>query len=341
MSLGRGGALSTPFDVVTGAFSYTGRAIAARLLDGGREVLTLTRRPGPATPGLRSAPFSFDDPAALAASLEGAETFYNTYWVRFQHGEVTFARAAANTRLLLAAARQARIRRFVHISVTHASRSSPLPYFHWKGVLEGDVAASGLPFAIVRPTLIFGSEDILVNNIAWLLRHAPVFPVPGRGDYRVQPVSVEDTAALAVGAGDGETLDAAGPETYTFAELVRLVARAVGARARIVHAPPGLALRLGRLAGRLRGDVILTDEELTGLMRSLLVSHGPPTGRASFREWLDRSGETLGRRYVSELRRNYAHAAIADHDRPRGATSERAHLQEPARADRAVGGRQG
>jgi len=82
----------------------------------------------------------------------------DVYWVRFQHGEVTFARAAANTRLLLAAARQARVRRFVHISVTHASRSSPLPYFHWKGVLEGDVAASGLPFAIVRPTLIFGSE---------------------------------------------------------------------------------------------------------------------------------------------------------------------------------------
>jgi NADH dehydrogenase len=228
--------------------------------------------------------------------------------VRFAHGETTFERAVANTRVLLTAARAAGVRRVVQLSVTNASVESQLAYFRGKAVVEEAVRTSGIAYAIVRPTLIFGPRDILVNNIAWGLRRTPVFPVAGDGRYSVQPVSVEDTATICVDAGaaaDDLVVDAAGPETVTFDELVRLVAAAVGSRTRIVHASPRLVLGLARLVGLARRDVLLTEEELAGLEGSLLVSDRPPLGTASFRSWVAANGESLGRGYVSELARNF------------------------------------
>lgn len=152
-------------DVVTGAFSFTGRAIAEELLRRGRPVRTLTRRTHPRDPlaaRIESAPLVFDDPAPLA----GADTLYNTYWIRFPRGGATFEQAVEHTRALLRAAREAGVRRVVHISVTNPSEGSPLPYFHGKALCERAVAESGLSYAIVRPTLVFGAGDILLNNIA-------------------------------------------------------------------------------------------------------------------------------------------------------------------------------
>jgi uncharacterized protein YbjT (DUF2867 family) len=298
-------------DVVTGAFSFTGRAIAAELLDRGRKVRTLTRRDAPADPlaaRIERAELQFRDEDALRRALEGVDTLFNTYWVRYAHGETTFDRAVANTRVLLRAASDARARRVVHVSVTKPSLTSPLPYFRGKAEVERDVATSGLSYAIVRPTLVFGPRDILVNNIAWGLRRTPVFPVAGDGAYRVQPVSVEDTATICVDAAAGDenvVLDAAGPETITYEELVRLVAAAVGSKARIAHWPPRLVLALARATGAARRDVLLTPEELAGLQASLLVSDSAPHGRASFSAWVAANGETLGRGYVSELARNF------------------------------------
>ena len=196
----------------------------------------------------------------------------------------------------------------VHVSVTNPSPGSPLPYFRGKAETEAEVADAGLSYAIVRPTLVFGPRDILVNNIAWGIRRSPVFPIAGDGSYRVQPVSVEDTAAICVDASardDDVVLDAAGPETISYDELVRLVAAAVGSRARIVHWPARLVLALARATGTIRRDVLLTAEELAGLRASLLVSELPPLGRASFRSWVAANGEVLGRSYVSELARNF------------------------------------
>jgi uncharacterized protein YbjT (DUF2867 family) len=298
-------------DVVTGAFSYTGRAITQELLDRGRSVRTLTRRNRPADPlasRIESAALQFRDEHRLREALAGGHTLYNTYWVRFAHGETTFERAVANTRVLLRAARDAGVRRIVHVSVTSPSPDSPLPYFRGKAEAESDVRASGLGYAIVRPTLVFGPSDILVNNIAWGLRRTPVFPVAGDGTYRVQPVSVGDVASICVDAGAGDkeaVLDAAGPETLSYEDLVRLVAAAVGRDARIAHVPPRVALTLARLVGALRRDVLLTPDELAGLQAELLVSELPPLGRASFRSWVAANGERLGRGYVSELARNF------------------------------------
>jgi uncharacterized protein YbjT (DUF2867 family) len=297
-------------DVVTGAYSYTGRHIARRLLADGRRVRTLTRRRNPAS-ALEQAPLRFDDPGALTESLRGADVLYNTYWIRFEHGDATFARAIENTRRLFEAAREAGVRRVVHVSVTNASEQSPMPYFRGKAVLERELRESGLSYAVVRPTLIFGSLDILVNNIAWILRRLPLFVVPGDGRYRVQPVSAEDVAAIAVATArqpEDTVVDAAGPEVYPFADLVRLVGVAVGARRSQVRVPPSLALALSDLIGRARRDVLLTREELAGLMDSLLVSDEPARGRDSFREWVAANADGLGRRYVSELARNYRRA---------------------------------
>jgi NADH dehydrogenase len=298
-------------DVVTGAFSYTGKYIAQRLLSMGKGVTTLTGHPNRRNPfgdRVSVAPFDFDNPSELARSLRGATTLYNTYWVRFTQGPVTFDRAVENTKTLIRAAEEAGIRRIVHISVTNASGDSPLPYFRGKGLVEDAVIHSRLSYAIVRPTVIFGAEDILINNVAWLLRRFPVFALPGSGNYRLQPVFAEDVAEIAVRAAhddDNITVDAAGPETYTFDELVRLIAEKIRSRARIVHLRPGLALFLSTAIGSMVRDVVLTREELEGLMSNLLVSEGPPTGQTRLSDWLAQNAGSVGVRYASELSRHY------------------------------------
>ena len=297
-------------DVVTGAFSYTGRAIAELLLARGRRVRTLSRSPGPPDSPVEFASLQFADETALTESLRGAGTLNNTYWIRFPRGDSTFERAVENTRTLLRCAAEAGVGRFVHVSVSNPSRDSPLPYFRGKAAVEDAVRDSPLEHAIVRPTLVFGPNDILVNNIAWVLRRFPFFLVPGDGSYRVQPVSVGDVARLCVDAGPGAELDAAGPETYSFDELVRLIRRAVDGRARIHHTPATVALGLAGVVGAALRDVVLTREETVGLMDSLLVSHDPPTAEESFRAWLEANADQLGRRYVSELARNYRRASI-------------------------------
>jgi NADH dehydrogenase len=304
--------METPeLDVVTGAFGYTGKYITRRLLSMGKRVRTLTGHPNRENPfgdQVSVSPFNFDDPAALTKSLRGATTLYNTYWVRFSHGQVTFDRAVENTKTLIRAAEQAAVRRIVHVSITSASEDSPLPYFRGKGLLERAIIHSRLSYAIVRPTVIFGAEDILINNIAWLLRRFPVFVVPGSGDYGLQPVSVKDMAEIAVDAAHHDEdviVDAVGPETYTFDELVRLIAAKIRSRARIIHLRPGLALFLSRLLSYVVNDVLLTRDEVEGLMSNLLVSESAPTGQTRLSDWLDQNADSVGAKYASELKRHY------------------------------------
>lgn len=298
-------------DIVTGAFGYTGRYIAERLLSQGRAVKTLTGHPqgdAPLAGRVQALPFNFDRPQDLAASLAGADTLYNTYWVRFARDSVSFDRAVANTKVLVRAAEDAGVRRIVHISITNARADSPLPYFRGKGLIEEHIAGARLSHAILRPTVVFGREDILINNMAWLLRRFPVFVVPGAGDYRVQPVFVEDLADLAVSSGgrnDNAIVDAVGPEVFTFEQLVRLVAGTVHGRAVIVHAGPRLSLGIARVIGWVVRDVLLTRDEVAGLMAGLLVSNQPATGTTRLSMWLAENAQTVGKVYVSELRRHF------------------------------------
>ena len=297
-------------DAVTGAFSFTGRAIAGRLLREGRDVVTLVRRHGaPDTDSrIRTAIVTLDDAARLVDALNGVDTLYNTHWIRFTRGKVSFEQAIQRTLGLLDAARRAGVRRVVHVSVVNASETAPTAYFRAKARLEAEVRASGLSYAIVRPTLTFGSRDILVNNLSWVLRRFPVFVMPGDGRYRLQPVHVDDVARIAVEAGQASAdlvTDAAGPDILTFNQFVRLLADTVRSRAWLVHAPSPLSLAGSRVLGLLVGDVMLTRDEVTELTASLLVSQEPPQGTIHLGAWASAHADELGRTYHSELDRHY------------------------------------
>lgn len=300
--------MTTDFDVVTGAFSYTGRAIAALLLDRGRTVRTLTRRPVPAGSPIEAHPFNFDDPEALRASLQGADTVYNTYWVRFERGRVEFEEAVTNTIELIEAARDAGVRRFVHVSIIRPTLDSPLPYFRGKAVMEKALVESGLSYAIVRPTVIFGRGDVFINNIAWILRRFPVFAIPGDGRYLIQPVHVDDLARICVEAAalEGDVVtDAAGPEVFTYKEFVRAMGTGIGRPRPLFHAPVGAALWMARLISLLVRDVVVNRQELDGLMAGLVASDRPAQGRIRLTDWLVEHSDTLGRSWSSEIGRNY------------------------------------
>ena len=300
-------------DLVTGAFSYTGRFVAPRLLARGRQVRTLTNHPDPTSPlsgEIEAFPFDFADPGALNAALRGVDTLYNTYWVRSTHGPASFAQAVGNTQTLIEAAKAAGVRRIVHISIANPA-DSDLPYYRGKARLEEAVRASGLSYAIVRPTLLFGHGDVLINNISWFLRHLPVFGIPGDGGYRLQPVFVEDYADVVADAGfstDNVVRDAAGPEIFTFEELVGMLREAMELHTSLIHLPPALALAGTRLVGLMVRDMVLTGAEIRGLMAELLVSKEPPTCPTRLSEWARAHQAELGRRYASELDRHYRRA---------------------------------
>jgi NADH dehydrogenase len=298
--------------VVTGAFSYTGAAVARELRRRGFALHTLTnRRRPPGAEDVTAAPLRFE-PAHLERELAGADVLVNTYWIRLPRGGQDFDTAVANSRVLIEAARRAGVRRLVQVSVSNADLASSLGYYRGKARVDEAVRAAGPSHAIVRPTLIVGPGDVLTANIAWFLRRFPLFPVPGGGGYRVQPVTFADAGRIVADAAEAEgplDIDAAGPEVLTFADYVRLVARACGVRRLIVGAPEWLALASLRLLGPLLRDVVLTREELLGLAQQRLVSHRPPLGAESVTAWLLAHGRDLGRRYVNDVRRHFGAGA--------------------------------
>jgi nucleoside-diphosphate-sugar epimerase len=297
--------------VITGALSYTGKYATRLLLASGYKVRTLTfhrRRENPFGDRVAVFPYNFDRLGRLVESLRGASTLINTYWVRFPRGESTFASAVRNTTTLINAAKDAGIQRIVHVSIANPSLQSPLGYYRGKAELEQVIASCGLSYTIVRPTVIFGPEDILINNIAWFVRRFPVFGIPGDGRYRVRPIYVEDMARLLVGAAEKGTngvVNAVGPEAFTFENLVREIATHLGRSPRLVHVLTSLAYVSTRLMGWFVGDVILTWEEYKGLMGDLLAPDGPTTGETRLSAWLAENRERVGRNYASELARHY------------------------------------
>jgi NADH dehydrogenase len=294
---------------VTGAYGYSGKYITQRLLDEGEQVITLTNslsRRNPFNDRVQAFPFHFDRPDLLAEQMRGVSVLYNTYWVRFNHRLFKHADAVRNTLVLFEAAKKAGVRRVVHVSITNPSVDSPLEYFRGKAVLEQALIASGVSYAILRPAVLFGKEDILINNIAWALRRLPVFGVFGYGQYRLQPIYVDDLARLAVEQGKNpETLviDAIGPETFTYRELVAKIGRLIGKERPIVSVAPWLGYFVGWLLGSLVGDVVITKEEIEGLVADLLYVDAPPAGHTALTDWIGSHADALGRTYTSELAR--------------------------------------
>ena len=298
------------FDVVTGAFSYSGAAIARELLAAGRRVRTLTGHPGraPKATPIEVRSLDFADPAGLAESLRGAATLYNTYWVRFPRGQVDHATAVANSRLLFGAARDAGVQRIVHVSITHPSVTSPYPYFRGKAEVEQALAEASVPHAVLRPAVLFGGDGVLINNIAWLLRRVPVFAVGGTGEYRIRPIHIDDLARLCAEAGSSAStyvIDAVGPERPTFSELARLIRDSVGSHSRIIRVPGELIPVAGRVLGWALRDTLLTREEYHAMADGLADTDGPATGTTALSQWIAENKDTLGRKYAHEVNRHF------------------------------------
>lgn len=296
---------------VTGAFSYSGKYITRRLLERGEDVITLTNhpdRPDPFGGKVKAFPLDFSKEDELVHSLCGVEVLINTYWVRFDKGHNTQPKAVENTRVLVNAAVRAGVKRIVHISITNPSADSHLPYFWGKAANEKAVTASGLSYAILRPTVLFGKEDILINNIAWLLRRFPLFGLPGDGSYSLSPVYVDDLAELAVEAvykSENYIWDAVGPDEFTFKEMVELIGETIGKKPPLIPFPPSLALLAAQFLSLFVNDVMLTPEEVDGLTANLLISKESPRCKTSLKDWLREHRETVGKEYASELLRHY------------------------------------
>jgi uncharacterized protein YbjT (DUF2867 family) len=304
-------------DIVTGAFGYSGAAIARELRGAGHRVRTLTGHPrsAPAGTDIGTRPLDFGDPDGLTKDMAGAHTLYCTYWVRFPHGSVTRESAVANSKILFDAAARAGIKRIVYVSILHADTASPYPYFSGKGHVERHLAAAGVPYAIARPAILFGDAadrgtagSVLLNNIAWLLRRLPAFAIGDGGGYRVRPIHVGDLARLCVELGartDNVTIDAVGPESVTFKEMVTAIRTATGSHAILVPAPGWLIPPLSAALGTVLRDVLLTTEEYQAMKTGLADSTAPATGQRSLSGWIAAHGAELGRTYANELKRHY------------------------------------
>jgi uncharacterized protein YbjT (DUF2867 family) len=298
----------TGLDAVTGAFSYSGRSIADALLASGRRVRTLTGHPdrAPLDTPLEVRPLDFG--GNLVDALEGTTTLYNTYWVRFAHRQIDHDVAVANSRMLFDAAKRAGVQRIVHISITHPSENSPWPYFRGKALVERALAESGVSHAVLRPAILFGGDGVLINNIAWLLRHLPVFAIGGNGEYRIRGIHVDDLARLCLAKAaepDDSVTDAVGPERPTFNQLVASIGDTIGVRTRILHVPGATMPVFSRLLGLVLHDVLLTREEFQTMACGMADTDGPATGTTALSEWLSEHADTLGRVYANELKRHF------------------------------------
>jgi uncharacterized protein YbjT (DUF2867 family) len=296
---------------VTGAFGYLGKYIASRLVKDGYPVITLTHsadRPNPFGDAVKVVPFDFDRPDLLRRNLAGVSTLYNTYWIRHESRKMTFAKAVDNLAVLFEACKQAGVRRVVHISITHADSQSSSPYFRGKAEVERRLKETGLSYAILRPPLLFGKEDVLINNIAWALRRLPVFGMFGKGQFRLQPVYVDDVARAAVEQGLSRqdiTLNTVGPETYTYRQLLGMISHAMGLHRVFVPMPAGVVQGVGRVLGWMLGDVLFTPDEVESLMREFLYVHNDGViGTTRLSRWVAQYAPHLGRRYSNETARH-------------------------------------
>lgn len=312
----------TGLDAVTGAFSYSGRAIARELTERGRRIRTLTGHPERARDAggsIEVAGLEFSNPARLAESLEGVTTLYNTYWVRFPHGTTTHETGVANSRALFHAAQRAGVSRIVHVSITHPSTDSRYSYFRGKALVEQALAETDVSYAALRPAILFGGDGVLINNIAWLLRRLPVFAIAGDGTYRIRPIHVDDLARVMADAGapasDGSRkpdsiADAVGPDRPRFRELVDWIAEATGARSRVIHVPAFVVTPMSALLGVALRDVLLTKAELSAMMHGLADTEGEATGHISIEKWIAEHGNDLGLTYANEIDRHFGRSRV-------------------------------
>jgi NADH dehydrogenase len=264
--------------LVTGATGFVGPKIVHALREQDRPVRCLVRTPsaGPAGSlaswGCELVQGDMTDAGSLRRAVERCETVVHLVAIR-QGREEQFRRVMEQgTRDLVAAAKEAGVRRFVLMSALGTSEETKdlVPYYHAKWESEQAVARSGLDHVIFRPSFIFGRDGGILVTFRRLARVAPVTPVIGSGEQRLQPIWVDDVAAYFAAAIDkpeagGRIFELGGPDAISWNEFWARLKRALGLRRPSVHVPVGLMRVNALLTERLPGNIPLTRDLLTML----------------------------------------------------------------------------
>jgi uncharacterized protein YbjT (DUF2867 family) len=297
---------------LTGAFSYTGRYIGQELLRRKISFQSLTNHPRPSvfpSASIPVAPLQFQDAPSLIATLRKSTILVNTYWIRYPAKGISHETAVQNIEFLVQCAKQAGIHKIIHISVSNPSKDSQLSYYKGKAEAEEIIQQSGIPFTILRPTLVFGKEDVLLHNIAWLLRYFPFFVFPSPSTCFIQPIFAEEVGCFAVESihsYPNQTMDLAGPEVVSMKEMVQKIGRATGYTRPIYSTSLGITMAAVRILNTILHDRIITEEEILGLQNNLLVSSQPPLGKISFSDWLVQEGSSLCSHYINDYKRFFS-----------------------------------
>lgn len=308
--------LSEEINLVTGAFSYSGKYIADELLKYDHKIKTLTGHPDEESINFDKIdifPYNFENYSELVTSLTGVTTFINTYWIRFPQKDITWDDVVSNSKILFDACKEAGVKKIIHLSVTNPSLNSPYPYFKGKAEVEDYLTSLDISYTIIRPALTFEDGDILLNNIAWLLRRSPLFGIFGDGKFMIQPISQLDLSKVVVshiydGKDTREIIDAIGPETHEFQDIIKMLNSATNSKTLILKFPGVLywiPYLFSKIVGFFMKDTLLTRNEIGALKDNLLLTNSLPVADTSFKDWVSKNGDKLGSEYAHEINRHY------------------------------------
>lgn len=274
--------------LVTGGTGYVGTHVCRALIARGFLPRLLVRPgsegriPKDVRDRCRVSPGDATNREAVTCAAEGTSAIVHLVGIirEFPQRGITFEEAHVTaTRNAVEAARRWKIDRLVHMSALGARPGGPTGYFDTKGRAEEIVRRSGLRWTIFRPSVIFGPGDRFVNDLAGMIRSAPLVPVPGDGKYRLQPVFAGDVAkgfadAVLRPGAEGKTFEVGGPERFSYGELLEKIAAGIGRRLRTIHVPLSVLRPAVRILERLERFPLTTDQ-LEMLLSESICDHEP------------------------------------------------------------------
>jgi len=259
--------------LVTGGTGFVGGHVVRALRDAGRRVRVLVRDPGAAGPlvelGCELVEGDMTEPETLGRALDGVACVVHLVAIRQGKDEQFERIMSRGTRDLVDAARGAGVGRFVHMSAlgTNEETKDLVPYYRAKWEMEQAVQGSGLPYVVFRPSFVFGADGGILPTFRRIARLAPVTPITGTGEQRIQPIWVDDVAAYFARAVELEdatnrTFELGGPDVVDWNELWARLKRALGVKRPSIHLPMAFMRANALVTERLPGDVPLTRDLL-------------------------------------------------------------------------------
>ena len=257
---------------VTGGAGFVGREVVRQLCGAGHKVRCLVRDVERAKRVLPAAvelhPGDLTEPESFKAGLKECQAVIHLVGIIVEKGRATFERIhVQGTADLVWAATEAGIRRFVQMSALGSRPDAKSRYHRTKYQAEQAVTQSGLDWTIFRPSVIFGPGDQYVNLLARIIQSAPVVPVIGPGESRIQPISVRNVAscfALAVGnpLSHRKVYDLGGPQRLTYKQIYQIIAEVLQKKKKAVHIPIPLVKPGALIAELLLPNPPITREQL-------------------------------------------------------------------------------